>query len=135
MIVVDSSVWIDFYEGTDTPAADYLDAVLGVVPLAVGDVILAEVLQRFREDKHGRRALGPFDDLTLVEMLGRARAISAANKFRRLRARGATIGKTVDVVIGSYRIDERVPLLYSDGDFERMVEHAGPGSALPSAGR
>ena len=132
MIIVDSSVWVDFYNGAVTRESEYLDSILGIVPLAVGDVILAEVLQGFREDRHHRRALELFDDLTFVEMLGRERALAAADKFRRLRRMGITISKTVDMIIGSYCIDEKVPLLFSDKDFQRMVQHGGLRSALPS---
>ena len=132
MIVVDSSVWIDYFRGTVTAESDYLDGVLGTAPLAVGDLILAEVLRGFREDKHYRVALSLFDDLTLVPMLGRERAIAAADKYRRLRRKGVTVRKTNDVIIGSYCIDERVPLLFSDRDFEQMVGHLGLRSALPA---
>lgn len=133
MIVVDSSVWIDFYNGAVTRESEYLDSILGVVPLAVGDVIVIEVLQGFRHERHYRRALELFDDLAFVEMLGRERTVAAADKFRRLRSEGVTIRKTVDVIIGSYCIDEKVPLPFSDRDFQRMVEHSALRSALPSS--
>ena len=131
MIVVDSSVWIDFYRGAMTRESDYLDSVLGVVPVAVGDIIMTEVLQGFREEKDYRQAVSLFDDLTHVEMLGKTRAVSAANKYRHLKASGITVRKTIDVIIGSYCIDEDVPLLFSDRDFDRMVDRSGLRSALP----
>ena len=110
----------------------YLDSILGVVPLAVGDVILTEVLQGFREDRHYRQAKALFADLTLVDMLGSERAISAADKYRTLRRMGITVRKTIDVIIASYCIDEKVPLLFSDKDFHSLVETGGLRSALPT---
>lgn len=133
MILVDSSVWIDYFRGTETASSSHLDAMLGSVPIAVGDLVVTEVLQGFREEKHFRIAKALLDDLTLVEMLGYERAVAAAQLFRRLRSRGVTIRKTNDVIIGSWCIAERVPLLYSDRDFDRMVEHGGLQPALPLA--
>ena len=135
MIIVDSSVWVDYFNGSSTRESDYLDAVLGAVPIAVGDIILTEVLQGFREDRQYRTARSLLEDLTLVEMVGHTRAVRTADKFRALRKKGVTIRKTNDMIIGSYCIDEAVPLLFSDKDFERLVEHSGLRSALPSNGR
>lgn len=131
MIVVDSSVWIDYFNGSASRETDFLHQSLGVIPVAVGDVILTEVLQGFREDLHFRRAKALLDDLTLVEMVGYERVISAALKYRRLRAAGITVRKTHDVLIGSYCIDESVPLLFSDRDFVPLVEYCGLQPALP----
>ncbi len=134
MIIVDSSVWIDYFNGASTRESDYLDAVLGAVPVAVGDIILTEVLQGFRDDRQYRTARSLLEDLTLVEMVGHVRAVRTADKFRALRKQGVTIRKTNDMIIGSYCIDEAVPLLFSDKDFVRLVEHSGLRSALPGAG-
>ena len=119
MIIVDSSVRVDYFDGSSTRESDYLDAVLGAVPIAVGDIILTEVLQGFREDRQYRTVRSLVEDLTLVEMVGRARAVRTADKFRALREKGVTIRRTSDMLAGSYCIDEAVPLLFSDKDFAR----------------
>lgn len=130
MIFVDSSVWIDYFRGTVTPETDRLDALLGEQELVVGDVVLAEVLQGFDSDRDFRTALALFDALMLVEIGGRDMAIDAARSFRRLRARGVTVRKTIDTMIATYCIRSQVPLLFSDRDFEPFVEHLGLKSAM-----
>lgn len=125
MIVVDSGVWIDYFNGTASQATDKLDALLGVEPLAVGDVILAEVLQGFRSDADYRTAKHLMTALTVVEMLGEARAIKCAENYRSLRKRGITVRKTIDVFIATYCIEAKCPLLFQDRDFLPFVEHMG----------
>ncbi len=133
MIFVDSSVWIDYFNGTDTPQTNRLDAALGTEPVSLGDIVLAEVLQGFHDERDFRRARHALEELTVYEVLGVERAIEAAKRFRRLRQIGVTVRKTTDVLIGSYCIDAKLPLLYSDRDFDPMVEHLGLVSALRSA--
>lgn len=125
MIIVDSSVWIDYFNGNSTAESDFLDRILGVQDIAVGDLILTEVLQGFRSDKDYKTAKNIIEDFDVVEMLGQERAISAASKYRSLRKTGTTVRKTNDVIIASYCIDEKVPLLFSDRDFEPFVEKLG----------
>ena len=125
MIVVDTSVWIDFFTGRETPAARRLGGLLGRERVLVGDIILLEVLQGFRHDAHLRCAVTLLRREPVVVMLGEARAMAAAARYRRLRARGVTIRKTADLVIGSWCIDEGVPLLHVDRDFDLLVEHEG----------
>ena len=125
MVIVDSSVWIDYFNGNPTAESDFLDRILGVQDIAVGDLILTEVLQGFRSDKDFKTAKKIIEDFDVVEMLGRERAISAASKYRSLRKTGTTVRKTNDVIIASYCIDEKVPLLFSDKDFEPFVEKLG----------
>jgi len=125
MIVVDSSVWIDYFSGTDNKQADALEKVLGFSLVAVGDLILTEVLQGFRHDRDYRTAKLLFDDITVLEMLGRDMAIKSAENFRALRKKGITIRKTADVIIASFCIEKRLPLLYSDKDFRPFVKHLG----------
>ena len=130
MIFVDSSVWIDYFRGTATQEADRLDALLGDQELVVGDVVLAQVLQGFGLDRDFRTALALFDTLMLVEIGGRETAIETARNFRRLRARGVTVRKTIDMLIATYCIKSEVPLLFSDRGFEPFVEHLGLRSAM-----
>lgn len=125
MILVDSSVWIDYFRGSLTPHTDKLDSLLASEPLAIGDLILAEVLQGFggdREFKAARRLLGT---LELVDLGGGAIAVEAAMNFRRLRARGVTVRKTIDTIIATHCIVNHLDLLHNDRDFDPFVEHLG----------
>ena len=125
MIVVDSSVWIDYFRGAATPQAERLDAALGSEPVAIGDLMLAEVLQGFDRDDDFDRALDLLDALDCVEIGGREIALMAARNFRELRARGVTVRKTIDTLIATRCIHDRLPLLFSDRDFEPFVQHLG----------
>lgn len=125
MIVVDSSVWIDYFTGADTPQTDNLDNTLGTKPVAIGDLILTEVLQGFRHDKDYRAARKVFEDVTIFEMLGTQMAIKSAENFRALRKKGITVRKTADVIIATFCIEQKLPLLFSDKDFQPFVKHLG----------
>ncbi len=129
MILVDSSVWIDFFRGTATPQTDRLDALLGSEPLAVGDLVLAEVLQRFNSDRDFNQARKLLTSLAVVELGGQDIAIQAARNFRILRMHGVTIRKTTDTLIATRCIESDFALLFSDRDFEPFVEHLGLRSA------
>ena len=122
MIVVDTSVWIDYFNGRATPQTDRLDDLLGSEPLGIGDLILTEVLQGFRSDFDCRMAKELLTSLTLFEMLGVPNAIRSAEHYRLLRKRGITIRKTVDVIIATFCIVENHSLLFSDKDFVPFVE-------------
>ncbi len=125
MILVDSSVWIDYFNGTITRETDLLDSLLGVEPLLIGDLILVEVLQGFRDDRDYRRAKTALDRLIFEPMLGREMALAAAQNFRKLRASGVTVRKTVDVVIATFCLRGSHRLLHSDRDFTLMQDHLG----------
>ena len=125
MIVVDSSVWIDYFCGNETQQVDRLDELLGVKPVAVGDLILAEVLQGFRSDKNFKTARQLFKDVTVFEMLGESQAVKSAANFRYLRTQGITIRKTADVIIATFCIEQKLPLLFADRDFKPFVDHLG----------
>ena len=130
MILVDTSVWIDYFNGAATPEADYLDETLGQEPIAIGDLILTEVLQGFRSARDYRLARSLLTELPVHPLLDERRAIAAADRYRSLRRRGITIRKTSDVIIGSYCIEERLPLLFADRDFGPMVRHLGLRDAM-----
>ncbi len=125
MILVDSSVWIDFFRGNNTPEAAILDRTLGVHPVAVGDLILTEVLQGFRSDEDYQTAKRLMATLTVLDILGQDMAIKSAENFRHLRKKGITIRKTADVIIATFCIDRSIPLLFADKDFKPFVEHLG----------
>ena len=130
MILVDSSVWIDFFRGTVTPQTERLDALLGSELLFVGDLILAEVLQGFSSERDFNQARKLLTALDVVTLGGPDIAIQAARNFRTLRARGVTIRKTIDTLIATRCIESDYALLFSDRDFEPFVEHLGLRSAL-----
>lgn len=125
MIVVDTSVWVDYFNGQATRQTDRLDRLLGIEPVGIGDLILAETLQGFRRDEDFARAKKLLLSLALFEMLGAERAIRSADYFRTLRKRGVTVRKTSDVIIASYCVDEGHALLFSDRDFRPFVDHFG----------
>lgn len=125
MIVVDSSVWIDYFNGRPTEQADPLDGFLGRRIVVVGDLILAEVLQGFRQDRDFKRARRLLAEFPQVSMVGPRMALRAAENYRRLRRLGVTVRKTIDVMIGTYCILRHLPLLHADTDFEPMVRHLG----------
>ena len=129
MILVDSSVWIDYFRGIASPEVARLDALLGSELVATGDLVLTEVLQGFVSDRDFSRARRLMTSLVLVELAGRTIAIKAAQNFRRLRSVGVSVRKTIDTVIATYCIEHRLSLLYSDRDFDPFVEHLGLRSA------
>jgi predicted nucleic acid-binding protein len=125
MIVVDSSVWIDFFNGKRTSQTDWLNASLGNTPILMGDLILAEVLQGFQSDRDFRIARDLLLRLPFMPMGGQALALESAMNYRLLRRKGVTVRKTIDVMIGTFCIHHRLPLLHDDKDFDPMVKLLG----------
>lgn len=132
MILVDSSVWVDYFNGVRSRETDFLDATLGIEPVAIGDLILTEVLQGFRSDADYQTAKSLLLSLTVFELVGQDLAVRAADNYRTLRRRGVTVRKTLDCIIATFCIERRVPLLYSDRDFEPFAKSLGLVSALPA---
>ena len=130
MILVDSSVWVDYFNGTASSETDFLDAALGSEPVAIGDLILAEVLQGFRSNSDYEVAKGMLMSLTVFDLLGAEIALKAADNYRTLRRRGVTVRKTVDCIIATFCIERHLPLLYSDRDFDPFVKSLGLTSAF-----
>ena len=130
MILVDSSVWIDYFRGNATAEAEKLDSLLGTEPLAIGDLILTEVLQGFGSDKDFNQAKKLLTSLIVVDLGGQDIAIQAAKNYRTLRALGVTVRKTIDTVIATRCIESGYTLLHSDRDFEPFVSHLGLHSVL-----
>lgn len=125
MLLVDTTVWVDYFNGLRTPHTDYLDAILDQDLILVGDLILAEVLQGFREEEHfeqARRALGKFQQVHIVTP---AMAVQSARNYRFLRGRGITVRKTIDSLIATWCIENDVPLLHNDRDFDGYETHLG----------
>ena len=123
MILVDSSVWIDYFNSNSTREADFLDGALQSDAICLGDIILAEVLQGFSKDADYRTAKSLLTALPIYQILTPARAIRSADNFRRLRKKGVTIRKSVDVWIATFCIEEKISLLFSDRDFVPFVDH------------
>lgn len=125
MILVDSSVWIDYFNGSLTPQTDKLDRLLGREPVAIGDLILVEVLQGFDNDREFRTARKVLTSLSLIEIGGMDIAIAAARNYRALRKLGITVRKTIDTVIATRCIESGYELLHSDRDFEPFARYLG----------
>lgn len=125
MILVDSSVWIDYFRGKVTPRTDKLDSLLGLEPLAIGDLILAEVLQGFSNVRDFNSGKDLLLSLEVIDIGGQAIAIQAAKNFRSLRSLGVTIRKTIDTLIATRCIEGGYLLLHDDRDFDPFAQHLG----------
>lgn len=125
MIVVDSSVWIDYFNGKVTPCTERLDALLGRQLLCLGDLILTEVLQGFVHDRAYHQAKAILQKFPILPMLGTEQVIFSAHCYRQLRKLGFTIRKTPDVIIASFCLSQGHALLSADRDFQPFVEHMG----------
>jgi predicted nucleic acid-binding protein len=125
MILVDSSVWIDYFGNRETWQVGRLETLLEDEELAVGDLIVAEVLQGTRQERDFRLVLSAFADLQLVEIGGAEIAVDAARLYRFLRARGITIRATIDTLIAARCIRDGLHLLHNDRDFQPFADHLG----------
>ena len=125
MVLVDSGVWNDYFNGVATKETDLLERLLGREPVAVGDLVLAEVLQGFRDDRDYRTARALLGSLVVFDLLGARRAIKVAENYRALRRLGVTVRKTTDAVIATFCIEQGLPLLFADRDFDPFVAHLG----------
>jgi predicted nucleic acid-binding protein len=123
--LVDSSVWIDYFNGQKTAQTDRLDSSLGNTPILMGDLILTEVLQGFQSDKDFKIARDLLLRIPFMSMGGQALALESAMNYRRLRRKGVTVRKTIDVMIGTFCIHYRLALLHDDRDFDPMVKYLG----------
>ncbi len=125
MILVDSSVWIGYFNGKNNPQTEWLDCALGKEIIIVGDLILVEVLQGFKNDRDCYQARELLLNFRVMEMLGRELAIKSAENYRILRKKGVTVRKTIDVIIGTFCIHNKIHLLHDDQDFHALSRHLG----------
>jgi predicted nucleic acid-binding protein len=125
LILVDSSVWIDYFRGAVTAQSEKLDKLLGHEPLAIGDLMLTEVLQGFAKERDFNQAKNLLTKLTVIELGGEEIAIQAARNFRALRNLGVTVRKTIDTIIATRCIAGGYDLLHNNRDFEAFVTHLG----------
>ena len=123
MILVDTSVWIDYFNGQRTWQTNLLDNLLSDVPVIVGDLILAEILQGFRSDRDYESAKSYLSALPFHQIGGYQVAVQSARNYRTLRKKGVTVRKTTAVIIGTYCILEGLPLLHDYRDFDPMAAH------------
>lgn len=130
MILADTSVWADYFNGKNNQHTDTLDAALVAGVVAIGDLILLEILQGFKNDRDYKRALATLTTLDQYEMLGNALVEKCTENYRLLRKKGITIRRTNDVIIATFCIENRLPLLFIDRDFLPFVEKLGLVSVL-----
>lgn len=133
MILVDSSVWIDFFRGDATPAEQRLRELIPREAILIGDLMLVEVLQGFQNDRDFELARRALETFQIIDIAGADVAIAAARNYRLLRDRGVTVRKTIDTLIATRCLIARHRLLYSDRDFDPFVTHLGLHSANPTS--
>lgn len=135
MILVDSSVWIDYFRGAACVETRLLDVLLGSQPLLIGDLIVTEVLQGFETDSDFRQAKELLDAFDTVPLAGRAICEKSARNFRALRRQGVSVRKTIDTIIATCCIENGYALLHRDRDFDAFEKHLGLRVARPTAPR
>ena len=123
MVIIDTSVWIDYLRGTINPHTDWIDRELSLQRLGLTDLILCEILQGIPEDaafRKVRRTLSKFEIFTTG---GEDLAVASAMNYRRLRASGHTVRKTIDCLIATFCISNGHTLLHRDRDFDLFENH------------
>jgi predicted nucleic acid-binding protein len=125
MIVVDSSVWIANLRGQDIETVRKLRGIEDASQILVGDLVLLEVLQGARDDAHASQIERFMRQFEVVPMLSDFLAVRAARNYRLLRQKGVTVRKTIDMIIGTFCIENKSGLLHNDKDFVPMAEHLG----------
>jgi predicted nucleic acid-binding protein len=125
MLVVDSTVWIDYFNGAETPQVEFLNRALERTPILVGDLILTEVLQGFRHEADFETARRLLTRFTQAQMVNPALAVQSARNYRLLRKKSITVRKTIDNLIATYCIENDHELLHNDSDFDSYEKHLG----------
>jgi predicted nucleic acid-binding protein len=125
VVLVDTSVWIDYFNGVASAQTDLLDELLGSGSVMLGDLILTELLQGFVGEASLRRAQALLDDIPCSNLVGREIALQAARNLRLLRRHGVIVRKTTDVIIGTFCIAHDHALLHADRDFDAMARYLG----------
>ncbi len=125
MIIADTSVWINYFNGARNRETDILDKLLASHRILMGDLILTEILQGFRKDQDYQLAERALMRLACAGMIGREIAVISAGNYRKLRKQGITVRKTVDVLIATFCVHNDHTLLHNDRDFDAMVDLLG----------
>ena len=123
MIIVDTSVWIDFFNNNSNWQTEILDELLTSEIILMGDLIYTEILQGFNKDKDFEEVKESLSILPFVSMINREIAIKSANNYRKLRNKGITVRKTIDSIIATYCIENKLKLLHNDKDFKAFEEN------------
>lgn len=131
MILVDTSVWINYFNGVNSPHSDALDLALVEGTAVIVDIIFLEILQGFRNDKDYKNTKAQLSKLEQYELFGHHMVEICARNYRHLRKKGITIRSTTDVIIATFCIENKLPLLFSDKDFLPFVKHLKLRSASP----
>ena len=129
MLLADSSVWIDFFNGVERPETHILESKIPTGGIWLGDLIAAEVLQGIDSEREFERVRELFTTVPQLTICDAAIAVQAARNFRQLRSMGITIRKTIDTLIATRCIVDGYALLFSDRDFQPFVDHLGLASA------
>ncbi len=125
MVLVDTSVWIDYFGDVVSTQVQQLDGLVGRKQVLTGDLVLAEVLQGVRSDREFRIVRDALLTLDVVQLTSPALAVRSAQNYRVLRRHGLTVRKTIDCLIATWCIEHGIPLLYSDRDYQPFVKHLG----------
>ncbi len=125
MWLVDTSVWIDYFNGVATPQTNYLDAALGHETLCLVDIILCEVLQGFQRQSEFEQAKAALLTFPIYPLSGVDLALQSAEHYRTLRRRGVTVRKTIDCLIATFAIANEMWLLHNDRDFDPFETYLG----------
>ena len=125
MIVADTSAWIDYFKGISAPHTDILDLELSRNRIVTGDLIIAEFLQGFREERDYQEAKRIMDSLEYRDMVGKDIALAASKNYRLLKKSGITIRKTIDVIIATFCIENDFELIHNDRDFDGIEQQLG----------
>jgi predicted nucleic acid-binding protein len=120
MILIDTSVWIDYFNGIVNKHTDKLDDLLSMELVIMGDIILAETLQGFRSEKDFKKAKELLGNIKCYSITNKALAIQSVENFRQMRKKGITVRKTIDMMIGTFCIENNIQLLHNDRDFKPM---------------
>jgi predicted nucleic acid-binding protein len=125
MVVADTSAWIDYFSGVEAPHVDLLDYELLHNRIVIGDLIIAELLQGFREDKNYKVARELIESLEYYDFCGKELAYKTADNFRKLSKKGITVRKAIDMIIGTFCIENDFELIHNDRDFDPLAKYLG----------
>ena len=124
-MIVDTTVWIDYFGGVRNAHTDWLDREMTRRRIGLTDLILCELLQGIRDDERFTQMCGEMKRFAIFDSGGEAFAVASAGNYRALRAKGVTVRKTIDCLIASFCLSKEHTLLHRDRDFDVFEEHLG----------
>jgi predicted nucleic acid-binding protein len=125
MVIVDTSVWIDYLKSISNAHTRWLDQQLERIPIALTDLILCEVMQGTRDEQAAQKTRNALEEFYVAESCGEHLAIAAAQNYRLLRSKGATVRGTIDCLIATFCLIEGHSLLHRDRDYDAFETHLG----------